>query len=45
MNKEEILARNRRENAGREDERELQIFADASKIGMAVGGILGVIRL
>jgi hypothetical protein len=43
MNREEILARNRKENEGREDERELQVFADASKLGMAVGGILSVL--
>ena len=40
MNKEEILAKNRKESAGKSDERELQIFADASKIGMTVGGAL-----
>lgn len=43
MNREEILAMNRKENEGRGDERELQIFADASKLGMAVGGILSVL--
>lgn len=43
MNREEILARNRKENEGKSDERELQIFADASKVGMAVGGILAAI--
>ena len=43
MDREQILARNRKENEGREDERELQIFADASKFGMAVGGILAVL--
>ena len=40
MNREEILARNRKENEGREDERELQVFADASKLGMAIVGIV-----
>ena len=43
MDREQILARNRKENEGREDERELKIFADASKFGMAVGGILAVL--
>ncbi|MBP5461334.1 MAG: hypothetical protein J6Y20_04340 [Lachnospiraceae bacterium] len=43
MNREEILARNRKENEGKSDEWELQIFADASKLGMAVGGILAAI--
>ena len=43
MNREEILAKNRAENEGKSDERELQIFADASKVGMAVGGILAAI--
>ena len=43
MNKEEILARNRKESEGKADEREIQILANASKVGMAVGGILSVI--
>lgn len=43
MNRDEILARNRAENEGKSDERELQIFADASKVGMTVGGILAAI--
>ena len=43
MNREEILEKNRAESEGREDERELQISADASKVGMAVGGILSVL--
>lgn len=43
MNREEILAKNRKESEGREDEREQQVFADASKFGMAVGGILSVL--
>lgn len=42
MNKEEILKKSRLENKEM-DERELQILADASKIGMAAGGILSVI--
>lgn len=43
MNKEEILAKSRKENEGKVDEREIQILANASKVGMAVGGILSVI--
>ena len=43
MNKKEILEKSRKENEGRLDERELQINANASKIGMAVGGCLSVI--
>ncbi len=43
MDKEDILARTRKENKGKYDERELQIFADASKVGMVVGGILATI--
>ena len=43
MDREQILARNRKENEGREDERELKIFADASKFGMAVGGVVAVL--
>lgn len=39
MNKEEILAMSRKENKDT-DEREIQIFANASKIDMAVGGVL-----
>lgn len=42
MNKEEILKKSRLENKEM-DERELQILADASKIGMTVGGILSVV--
>ena len=43
MNKEDILAISRKEREGKYDERELQIFSNASKIGMAVGGALSVI--
>ncbi len=43
MNREEVLAKNRAENEGKSDERELQIFADASKVGMTVGGILAAL--
>lgn len=42
MNKEEVLSRSRKENKDG-DEREMQIMANASKVGMAVGGILSVI--
>jgi hypothetical protein len=43
MNKEEILNKSRKENEGKDDERELQILANGSRIGMAVGGILSII--
>lgn len=43
MNKKEILEKSRKENDGHLDERELQINANASKIGMAVGGCLSII--
>ena len=43
MNKEEILAKSRKESEGKADEREIQILANASKVGMAVGGIISVI--
>lgn len=42
MNKEEILAKSRKENKDG-DEREIQILAVSSKIGMAVGGVLAAI--
>lgn len=42
MNKDEILAKSRKENKDG-DEREIQILANSSKIGMAVGGILAAI--
>lgn len=42
MNKDEILAKSRKENKDG-DERELQILANSSKIGMVVGGILAAI--
>ena len=42
MNKEEILKKSRLENKEM-DEREYQILADSSKIGMTVGGILSVV--
>ena len=37
MKREEVLAKSRKENEGRSDERELQILANASQMGMAVG--------
>ncbi len=43
MNREEILATNRKDNEGKPDERELQVLANASRIGMVVGGILSVV--
>lgn len=43
MNKEEILKKSRKENEGKPDECELQILANASKIGMVAGGISSVI--
>lgn len=42
MNKEEILAKSRSENKNG-DERDIQILANASKVGMAVGGILSAV--
>lgn len=45
MNKEEILEKSRNENAGQSDERELQIFANSSKVGMVVGGVLSVVTV
>ena len=43
MNKEEILSRNRKETAGRPDERELKILADASQFGMTIGCLFCVL--
>ena len=45
MNKEEILAKSREENKGKVDERESQILSNASKTGMAVGGVLSFVFL
>ena len=42
MNRDEILAKSRKENRDG-DEREIQILANSSKIGMAVGGVLSAI--
>lgn len=43
MNKDEILAKSRKEHEGREDERELQIATNADQIGMLCGGALAAI--
>ena len=43
MNKKEILEKSRKENNGKLDEREIQIYANSSKIGMAIGGMLSII--
>lgn len=45
MNKKEILEKSRKENEGQLDERELQINANASKFGMAVGGCISIIMV
>ena len=45
MNREEILAMSRKENEGKSDERELQIFSDASKVGMAVGALVAFLTV
>ena len=42
MNKEEILKKSQQENKGKLDEREMQAFGKASRIGMLVGGLLCV---
>lgn len=44
MNKDEILSKSRKENKDG-DEREIQIWANSSKIGMAVGGIFSAITV
>ncbi len=44
MNKEEILAKSRKDNQNG-DEREIQIIFNASKIGMIVGGILSLMMV
>ena len=43
MNKEEILKLSQQENKGKPDERELNAIGKASRVGMAVGGVLCVI--
>lgn len=40
MDKEKVLAMSREENAGREDEREAQITANADQIGMVCGAAM-----
>jgi len=40
MNKEEILRMSRQENKGKPDEREAAALGQASRVGMAVGGLL-----
>ena len=40
MNKEEILALSRKENEGKQDEREILAYGEAGRNGMAVGGII-----
>ena len=45
MNREEILAMSRKENEGKSDERELQIFSDVSKVGMTVGALVAFLTV
>ena len=40
MNKEEILELSRKENEGKQDEREILAYGEAGRNGMAVGGII-----
>lgn len=40
MNKEEILELSRKENEGKQDERENAAYGEAGRNGMAVGGII-----
>lgn len=40
MNKEDILELSRKENEGKQDERENAAYGEAGRNGMAVGGIL-----
>ena len=40
MNKEDILALSRKENEGKQDERENAAYGEAGRNGMAVGGLL-----
>lgn len=42
MNKEEILKMSQQENKGKLDERELEAFGKASRVGMLVGALLCV---
>ncbi len=43
MNRDEILAKSRQENTRKADEREVQISANASKIGLEVGGAMMIV--
>lgn len=43
MNKDEILKMSQRENKGKFDERELDAFGKASRVGMLVGALLCVV--
>lgn len=43
MTKKEILTMSRNENRGRADERELQIYANASKFGMKIGCLMALV--
>lgn len=45
MNKDEILKKSRSENLGQPDERETMLFANASKVGMTVGGVLSMVMV
>ena len=40
MKKEDILKMSQKENEGKLDERELEAFGKASRVGMAVGGVI-----
>lgn len=40
MNRDEILQKNRQENEGKHDEREMAALGTAARVGMLVGGIL-----
>ncbi len=42
MKKEEILAMSKKENQGKPDEREIGVYGKASRVGMAVGGLICV---
>ena len=43
MEKEIVLELSRKENEGRHDEREMNAYGNASKVGMLVGGVLCVV--
>ena len=42
MEKENVLELSRKENEGRHDEREMNAYGNASKVGMLVGGFMCV---